>query len=62
MLEMVATKWIGRKPLLVVRSLMTGIPAKIAADLDLQYCDDDDALRDAVPDILRDPDPALRKS
>ena len=48
MIEMVATKWVKNTPVLVVRSLMTGIPAEIAAELDLRFCDGVDVLKDMI--------------
>jgi hypothetical protein len=39
MLEIIATKFIQRRPVLVLRPLMSGIPEEIAADLDLRYSD-----------------------
>jgi hypothetical protein len=52
MIEMVATKWIKNTPVLVVRSLMTGIPAEIAAELDLRCCDGVGALKDMICETL----------
>jgi hypothetical protein len=48
MIEMVATKWIKNTPVLAVRSLMTGIPSEIAAELDLRCCDSVDTLKDMI--------------
>ena len=53
MIEMVATKWIQNTPVLAVRSLMTGIPAEIAAELDLRFCDDVDTLKDILRETLQ---------
>jgi hypothetical protein len=52
MIEMVATKWIKNTPVLAVRSLMTSIPAEIAAELDLRFCDDVDSLKDIIRETL----------
>ena len=48
MVEMVATKWVKNTPVLAVRSLMTGIPAEITAELDLRFCDNVDVLKDII--------------
>ncbi|MCG6880683.1 MAG: hypothetical protein LJE96_16265 [Deltaproteobacteria bacterium] len=48
MIEMVATKWIKNTPVLAVRSLMTGIPAEIATELDLRCCDSLDSLKEML--------------
>jgi hypothetical protein len=52
MIEMVATKWIKNTPVLAVRSLMTGIPAEIATELDLRCCDSVDTLKDMISKTL----------
>ena len=52
MIEMVATKWIKNTPVLAVRSLMTGIPAEIAAELDLRFCDTVDSLKGIIGETL----------
>jgi hypothetical protein len=52
MIEMVATKWIKNTPVLAVRSLMTGIPAEITAELDLILCDDVEALKEMIRETL----------
>jgi len=52
MIEMVATKWIKNTPVLAVRSLMTGIPAEIAAELDLRFFDTVGALKDIICETL----------
>jgi hypothetical protein len=39
MTEMIATKWMKRRPVLCIRPLMTGIPAEIAAELTIRYSD-----------------------
>ena len=57
MVEMVVTKWIKNTPVLVARSLMTGIPAEITAELDLRFCDGVDVLKDMICKILADLDP-----
>jgi hypothetical protein len=57
MIEIAATKWIKNTPVLAVRALMTGIPAEIAAELDLRYCDTLTDLQDIIPDILTGHDP-----
>lgn len=56
LVEMVATKWVKNTPVLVVRSLMTGIPAEIAAELDLRFCDGVDGLKDLICKTLADLD------
>ena len=52
MIEMVATKWIKNTPVLAVRSLMTGIPAEVAAELDLRFCDGVESLKDIIGETL----------
>ena len=52
MIEMVATKWIKNTPVLAVRSLMTGIPAEIAVELDLRFCDTVDSLKGIIGETL----------
>ena len=56
MIEMVATKWIKNTPVLAVRSLMTGIPAEIAVELDLRICDTVDSLKGIIGETLADLD------
>ena len=52
MIEMVATKWIKGTPVLAVRSLMTGIPAEIAAELDIRFCGDVESLKGIIFETL----------
>jgi hypothetical protein len=39
MVELIATKWMQRRPVLCLSRLMTGIPFEIAAELNVRYCD-----------------------
>jgi hypothetical protein len=39
MAEMIATKWMKRRPVLTLSPLMTGIPDEIAAELHIRYSD-----------------------
>ena len=52
MIEMVATKWIKNTPVLAVSSLMTGIPAEIAAELDHRSCDSVESLKGVIRETL----------
>lgn len=52
MIEVAVTKWIKQKPVFVVTSLITQIPAEFACELDLRYCDDIDSLKRGVVDLL----------
>jgi len=52
MVEMAVTKWIKKKPVFVVTSLMTQIPVEIACELDLRYCDDMADLKRRILEVL----------
>jgi SLOG cluster4 family len=39
MVEIIATKWLKRRPVLCLSHLMTAIPPEIAAELNIRYCD-----------------------
>jgi hypothetical protein len=39
MAEIIATKWMKRRPILCLSHLMTGIPDEIAAELNIRYSD-----------------------
>jgi hypothetical protein len=39
MVEIIATKWMKRRPVLCLSHLMTAVPAEIAAELNIRYCD-----------------------
>jgi hypothetical protein len=53
MVEMIATKWMKGCPVLLVRSLMTGIPDEIAAELNLRYSASVESLKQDVLALLR---------
>jgi hypothetical protein len=52
MLEMIATKWLGARPIFAIRSLMTGVPDEIAVELDLRLSDSVVSLKSMVLDLL----------
>lgn len=39
MVEIIATKWMKRRPVLCLSRLITGIPEEIAAELNVRHCD-----------------------
>lgn len=55
MVEMIATKWIKRRPIFTVRPLMTGIPDEIAAELDIRYSDSVESLEQNIVETMGSP-------
>ncbi len=52
MVEIIATKWQKRRPVLCLSQLMTAVPAEIAAELNLQYCDSVERLKQDILSLL----------
>jgi hypothetical protein len=52
MVEIIATKWMKRRPVLCLSQLMTGIPAEIAAELNIRYSDSVEFLKQDLLDLL----------
>jgi hypothetical protein len=66
MMEIIATKWMRRCPVLCLSHLMTVIPAEIAAELNIRYCDSVALLKQdllgllAIPQLCQGPSIAHR--
>jgi hypothetical protein len=55
MTEIIATKWMKRRPIFCLSHLMTAIPAEIAAELDIRYCDSITLLKQHLLGLMNDP-------
>ena len=52
MVEIIATKWMKRRPVLCLSHLMTAVPAEIAAELNIRYCDSVARLKQDLSDLM----------
>jgi hypothetical protein len=52
MVEIIATKWMKRRPVLCLSNLMTAVPAEIAAELNIRYCDSIARLKQDLSDLM----------
>lgn len=52
MVEIIATKWMKRRPVLVLRPLMTGIPDEISAELNIRHSDSVASLKQDLLGLL----------
>lgn len=52
MVEIIATKWMKRRPVLCLSHLMTAVPAEITAELNIRYCDSVARLKKDISDLM----------
>ena len=53
LVEIIATKWMQRRPVLCLSALMTAIPPEVAAELNIRHCDSMERLKQDLLSLLK---------
>ena len=51
LIEMAATKWVNKPPIFVISSLISQIPIEVLSELDIRFCENIQALKDALLEL-----------